>query len=104
MRKECARVLDLLRAWAKEVPTDLFESLFVFGSLIYREDDQFEGGDQFDVATSDVDLLAILSPETASPLLRQQALLALLNTKEALELRLLKELKRAAADTPIVSK
>jgi hypothetical protein len=83
--------------WAKvgdELPTG---PLYVFGSTVYSQ------GNQFDQETSDVDLATVLPIELASAVERTVWLEKLLRHKIELEQQLLVLLKRGDASTPIVS-
>jgi hypothetical protein len=92
-------VLQILRAWAIPIissPTSRIDSIYVFGSLIHPD------GDQFLPETSDVDLLAVMSGDESSPEARIEATIRLADAKIALEAQLASLLERDLS-APIVS-
>lgn len=94
--KEAARAITICRAWATRLQAELPCSAYLFGSAIYQ------GGEQFDAETSDLDLVIVL-PDALSPTKRANLLKQLKTHKLALELLIIRPLHRSDCVEPGVS-
>ena len=92
-------LLDVLRDWGRELEREIgTEGVFVFGSIVYKD------GAQFNVATSDIDLVAVFpSNAVRTALLRVKWLENLRERKASLESKLAAILPRDKPGAPIVS-
>ena len=88
--------LTNLSRWVDNEALDCFEESYVFGSIIQR------GADQFQIPSSDLDLLHVFRGEPGS-LERWSALVHLLPYASELETALLRTFSRDNAAKPIVS-
>jgi len=93
---EAARAIDLCQRWASEVISQTGCEAYLFGSAIY------DGGDQFDPQTSDIDLVLLFRDEIDATA-RASRLDFLLTRKMALELKLVPVLHRTNCQEPGVS-
>jgi len=88
--------IKMCEAWAGEVAKLVGGELFLFGSAIYKN------GEQFDAQSSDLDIV-YLFPEPTSTGARFDAMRKLRERKEALELQMVSRLHRNTCDEPGVS-
>ena len=93
---EAARAIALCTRWATTVRTELKVDLYLLGSVIYAE------GEQFDPLTSDIDIVAIL-PANSDAAARAAAVAALKPHKLRLELEMIPEFGRSVCDEAGVS-
>lgn len=92
------QVFAHLRAWWKSVGESIDTgSLYIFGSTIYKD------GDQFDNDISDVDLVTVFPTNLRSAIERTHWLKSVLQHKANLERELLVLLQRRDAGEPIIS-
>lgn len=93
---EARAAIALCQRWAISLTAELPCEVYLFGSAIY------DGGDQFDPQTSDIDLV-VLFPESGNAVERLQWMQTLLIHKTALELQLIPQLHRRTCFEPTVS-
>ena len=93
---EAGAAIDLCKQWARQVSSAIPCKLYLFGSAIYEE------GDQFDAKLSDLDIVVVFG-EDLDVSGRVERLKKLRKFKLDLELRLLTTLHRANCVDPGVS-
>ncbi|MFS8933092.1 hypothetical protein POZ87_18270 [Cupriavidus taiwanensis] len=93
---EAGLAIDLTRKWAKNVRARTHCKIFLFGSSIYK------GGEQFDSAKSDLDIVCIF-PEGTDAQGRVEIISALRPLKLALEVQIVPALQRLSCTEPGVS-
>lgn len=93
---EAARAIALCTRWATTVRAEMEVDLYLLGSVIYAE------GEQFDPLTSDIDIVAIV-PANSDAAARAAAVAALKPHKLRLELEMIPEFGRSVCDEAAVS-
>jgi hypothetical protein len=91
-----AIAIRVCEAWAAETAPHIHCHFYLFGSVVYRE------GEQFDPIASDLDLVCAL-PENGDAVSRMRSIQLLYEAKRALELKILSELQRTSCTEPAVS-
>lgn len=89
--------VHLCEQWAAKVEEKYGIRLFLFGSAIYRE------GEQFDHERSDLDLLAVIPESAQKPEGRAKLLKAFCDSTFELEQAILRPLARLRCDEPAIS-
>jgi len=93
---EADAAIKLCRTWADAVTAEIPSDVYLFGSAIYRD------GDQFDAQLSDLDLVVLFKEDLVATK-RVERLARLLKHKERLELQLIPTLQRTNCVEPGVS-
>ncbi|TJX38534.1 MAG: nucleotidyltransferase domain-containing protein, partial [Mesorhizobium sp.] len=93
---EAAAAIGLCEAWAEEVTAAIPCTIYLFGSAIYN------GGDQFDIQSSDLDLVVVFD-EDLDATERAERLHLFSLYKAKLELRMVPSLRRTNCKDPGVS-
>lgn len=98
MMNKLDTIIEHCHIWAEALQDDVeTDGAYIFGSAIHR------GGDQFDLARSDLDLVVLIPPRLAFAPARYDWLIKLQEHKSNLEISLLRLLNRTNAGNPIVS-
>ncbi len=93
---EASRAIALCKRWATAVRAEMEVDLYLLGSVIYAE------GEQFDALTSDIDIVAVM-PAHLDAVARANIVAALKPHKLRLELDMIPEFSRRVCDEPGVS-